>query len=1091
MKRLASYPTHTLCEWNERRTLYRAVRVISLLFLLVFSAIAAQAQGRASVFGTVTDNTGASIPNAVVTLTNTDTQQTQATTSSAGGAFNIPSVIPGHYAVSIAAPGFQTHVARNLTLAVDQNFEVSAKLSIGEVTQQVVVNDSVSAQVDTHSSTLTEVVDTERVKEMPLNGRDPLQLQYLVAGAGAVTAGGGGQAESQQVAINGNRPDSNNYTLDGADNEDPFFNTPSVVPNPDALDQFSMKTSNYGANEGRSSGSQSNAILKSGTNKYHGVLFEYLRNSAMDAQNYFKSPAKPPYRRNQFGGTFGGPILKNRLFYFFAYQGTRMNSSPSGINIVVPSAAERTGDFSEMLPGTVLNLPGTSTASANNNLTAYVNPAAAAFLNAFVPLPNKSGNIYAYNPKSTLSEDQYIGTLNSTLGSKDSLLGHVVYLNNKTTQEPNTSNLPGFLAQINYENWNIAINEAHILSPHLLNMFTFGYNDITRHQLPTIPAQQSWTSFGAGIVRAVPSAPIGWETGVSGYFQAASRWPLNQLRSGYQFSDVVNWTIGNHNFSLGGDIRPQFTDQSQTYRSDAQLTFGGAYTKNALADLVVGRPSALNQQSINGGKPSSTMPDLYVADDWKVSSRLTLNLGVRWEPFLPLHDRLGRVSQYRPGQQSTVFPNAPVGYVFPGDSGVPTNTFPARLGVLAGRTGFAYDVLGRGKTSIRGSIGIFDSSVWSQSLNNTSANAPYDYSISIASPTGGLSNPYADIGGSPFPFAPPTGSQYSSYTFKSPLGVVVDFAPNFRNARVDQWSLSVQQELPVNTVLTLAYVGNSGEHLEQVTEGNPALWSKPGSSTQARRLNPAFSSIQRQFSGGHSNFNAMEATLNKQMSHGFTVLTSYTWSRSFDSTSADITGSVSLFNPFNFQASRGPSDFDIKSNYVASFIWKLPEPAGKDLWIVGLVRGWELNGIVKLQTGVPFTVTSGVDNSKSGVGLDHADQIGPISTFNGSSHSAQVAKWFNTASYTTNAIGTFGSAGRNTVVGPGYEDIDLGFNKTLPTPEWFKVIFRAEAFNLFNHANFANPSASYGSQSTFGRITATRAVFGDPRDMQVSLRMEF
>jgi hypothetical protein len=227
------------------------------------------------------------------------------------------------------------------------------------------------------------------------------------------------------------------------------------------------------------------------------------------------------------------------------------------------------------------------------------------------------------------------------------------------------------------------------------------------------------------------------------------------------------------------------------------------------------------------------------------------------------------------------------------------------------------------------------------------------------------------------------------------------------------------------------------------------------------------------------------------MSHGITVLTSYTWSRSFDSTSVDNTGGVTLFNPFNVRASRGPSDFDIKSNYVASFIWKLPEPTRNSLWITGLVKGWELNGIVKLQTGVPFTVTSGVDNSKSGVGLDHADQIGSISTYNGSSHSAQVAKWFNTASYATNAVNTFGSAGRNTVVGPGYEDFDLGFNKTLPTPERFKVIFRAEAFNLLNHANFANPSASYGSQSTFGRITATRAVFGDPRDMQVSLRTEF
>lgn len=1066
-------------------------RLLTLLLCSASFVVASHAQGRASIFGTVTDNTGAAIANATVTLTNNDTQQTQSTTSSSTGAYTIPSIIPGHYSLAISAPGFQSYVARAVTLAVDQNFEVSPKLVVGAITQEVVVSDEATVQVDTHSPTLSEVVDTERVKEMPLNGRDPLQLQYLVAGAGAVTAGGGGQAESQQVAINGNRPTANNYTLDGADNEDPFFNTPSVVPNPDALDQFSMKTSNYGANEGRSSGSQSNAILKSGSNSYHGLLFEYLRNSAMDAQNYFRSPQKPPYKRNQFGGTFGGPIIHNKLFFFFAYQGTRMNSSPSGVTIVVPTPAERGGNFADMLPATVVKIPGTSTAATNNDLSAYANSAATAFLKDFVPLPNTGSNKYAYNPVSKINEDQYVGTLNYSLGTKDMLFGHIVYLNNKTTQEPSTSDLPGFLAQINYENWNVAVNEVHTFSPHLLNMFVFGFNDITRHQLPIVPAQQTWASLGSGIVRAVPSAIIGWETNVTGYFVAQSRWQLNQLRSGYQFSDTLTWTRGNHNLSLGGDVRPQFTDQSQNYRTDAQLAFGGGYTGNALADLVVGRPTTINQQSNNGGKPASTTPDLFAMDDWKVTNRLTLNIGVRWEPFVPLHDRLNHVSQYRAGEQSTVMPHAPVGYVFPGDKGVPTNTYSARWNVFAVRTGFAYDLFGNGKTSLRGGFGIFDSNVWSQALNNISTNVPFAYSVSLASPTGGLTNPYQDIGGSPFPFTVPSTSQYSTYTFNTPLAALVEFAPNFRNSRVDQWSTNVQQELPGRTVLTVAYVGSAGEHLEQVTEANAAVYGAAGSTTQARRINPTFSSIQDQFSGGHSSFNGLELTFNKPMNHGVTVLTSYTWARSFDSTSSDTTGSVSIFNPFNLRSSRGPSDFDIKSAFVTSFIWTLPAPKIDTILNRALLKGWELNGIIKLQTGLPFTVTSGVDNSKSGVGLDHADQIGPIQTFNGSGHAKEAARWFNTGSYASNAVGTFGSAGRNTVVGPGYEDIDLGFNKTLPTPEAFKMIFRAEAFNLFNHANFANPAASYASQSTFGVITSTRSVFGDPRDMQVSLRVEF
>ena len=1066
----------------------RFARAFTVLFIVLGVAIAAYAQGRATVYGTVTDSTGATIPNATIKLTNVDTSQVQITTSSDVGTFNIPSLIPGHYSVSITAAGFQTHVATNLTLAVDQSLAISPKLAIGAVTSEVIVSDSDTVQVDTHSPTISEVVDTERVKQMPLNGRDPLQLQYLVAGAGAVSAGGGGQGESQVVTINGNRANSNNYTLDGADNEDPFFNSPSVVPNPDALDQFSMKTSNYGANEGRGSGSQSNAILKSGTNKFHGVLFEYLRNSAMDAQNYFSGPVKPPYRRNQFGGTFGGPILRNRLFFFFAYQGTRLNSSPSGVNIIVPSAAERTGDFSELLPGTVLNIPGTTTPSTNNNLSAYVNPAVTAFLNAFVPLPSKSGNQYVFNPLSITNEDQYIGTLNSSLGSKDTIFGHIVYVNNKTTQEPVTNNLPGFLAQINYENWNVAINEVHTFSPRLINMFVFGFNDITRHQLPIIPAQQTWQSFGSGIVRADSNALIGWSTGVNGYFQALSRWPLNQLRSGYQFSDTLNWTRGKHTLSLGGDIRLQFTDQSQTFLTDAQVTFSGTYTKNALADLIVGRPSQINQGTPNGGKPANTTPDLFAMDDWKISPRLTLNLGIRWEPFVPLHDRLNRISQYRPGQQSTVMPNAPVGYVFPGDAGVPINTYAARWGVFAPRIGFAYDVFGNGKTSLRSGFGIFDASVRSQALNNQSSNLPYAYTLAISSPTGGLNNPYSDIGGNPFPYTPPSPSQFSTTTFKSPLAAITDWAPNFRNARVDQWNLNIQQELAGHTLLTVAYIGNSGEHLFQQVEFNAAVATNPGATTQARRINPKFTSITRQFSGGHSSFNALEVTFNKPMSHGLTVLTSYTWGRAFDMGSDDSSG---LFNPFNYSAARGPADFDIKSNYVASFIWMLPSPNVNGFWNRAIVKGWQVTGIVKMQTGVPFTVLSGADNSKSGVNSDHADQIGPIKTYNGSSHASEVAKWFNTASYTSNAVGTFGNSGRNTVVGPGYEDIDFGFNKPLPTPEFFTLIFRAEAFNILNHANFANPNATYSAQSSFGKITSTRSIFGDPRDLQVSLRVEF
>jgi hypothetical protein len=888
------------------------------------------------------------------------------------------------------------------------------------------------------------------------------------------------------VAINGNRQNANNYTLDGADNEDPFFNTPSVVPNPDALDQFSMKTSNYGAQEGRGSGSQMNAITKSGTNHFHGALFEYLRNDAMDAKGYFAGPVKSPLRRNQFGGTIGGPILKDRLFFFFAYQGTRQTSSPNAINLVVPSAAERTGNVAELLPSTQLTIPGTSTPAPRNDLTAYVNPAAVNFLNTFVPLPNKAGNQYSYNPASSTYEDQHIGKIDTTIKNRDVLSGRFVYVNNKVLQVPNTTNLPGFLAQINCTNYNVAVNETHRFSPKLVNVFTFGFNDIARHQLPVIPKQVSWADLGSGIVRAVGNAPLGWDTTVSGNFTSLSRWPLHQLRAGYQYSDVLNWTLGSHNLTLGVDLRQQYTDQSQTFQSDGSLTFNGTFTKNSLADFLVGRMSKITQQSLNGGRPEATTPDLFVQDDWKLSNRLTVNLGLRWEPFVPLRDRLNRVSQHRAGQQSKVLPKAPVGYVFPGDAGVPTNTYPGRWNVFAPRVGFAYDVFGDGRTSLRGAYGIYNASVRSQALNNISTNLPYAYSLSISSPTGGLSNPYSDIGGDPFPFNAPTPSQYANYTFASPLAALNDFAPNFRNGRTDQWNVNVQQQLPGQGVLTVAYVGTTGEHLFLTVEENPALATNPGSSTQARRINPNFTTITHQFSGGHSSYHALQASYNKRISHGVTVLANYTWARSIDNGSDD---SSTLFNPFNYRAARGLSDFDIRNSFVTSFIWKLPEPRSNSLLARAFAKGWQINGIVKLATGTPFSVTSGVDNSKSGVNADLADRTKLAVTYNGASRANQVAKWFDTSAYTVNAVGTFGNSGRNSLIGPGLENADVGFNKVIPSTEFTRLLFRAEAFNVLNHTNLANPNSSLSS-SSFGRITALNTN-GSPRVLQAALRLEF
>lgn len=1070
-----------------------------ILICGLMSSVCAFAQGRATVYGTVTDPTGAVVPGAQILLTNTGTKQESRATSNASGDYTIPSVTPGEYNITITAPGFQTYVGNKIDLQVDENRNLSPKLAVGSTSERVEVNVATNT-VDTRSSTITEVIDSQRVLELPLDGRNPLDLQTLVAGAGNAIVGGAGQAEENIIAINGNRQNNNNYTLDGADNEDPFFNSPSVVPNPDALDQFSIQTSNYTAVEGRNSGAVINAIIKSGTNSFHGSVFEYLRNSAIDTWPYFKSPTLPPYKRNQFGGSIGGPILRDRMFFFGSYQGTRQAASPNSLTSVVPSATERTGDFREYCDTytaagicnattgnhTQLYFPGTTTKAPFNDLTAYLYAPSANFVKAFVPLPNASGNKLIYTPAALIVEDQYITRIDTNLGTHDTLSGHLVYVNNRNTQEPNNVNLPGFMAQINYTNYHVAVNETHVFSPTAVNVATFGYNRINRHQFPIAPTKDSWQSLGSGIIRANPSAQVGWQTNVPGYFGAQTRWPLNQLRMAFQYADHLIWNIGNHNVTLGGDMRTEFTDQSQTFQSDASVSYAASQTKNALSDFMVGRPTQVAQQSGNGGEPSRLTPDLYVNDSWRVASRLTLDLGVRWEPFRPLHDRLGRVSQLRPGQQSTVFPTAPVGYVFPGDAGVPTDSYHGKWSVWGPRVGIAYDVFGNGKTSLRAAVGIYNANIRSESPNDVSTNPPYALRVVISNPPGGLAAPYQNLGYTPFPYTPPSQSEYSSYKFPA-LMSLNDFSPDLRQGRATQWNLNIQQQLPARIVTTIAYVGSNGEHLLLRGQANPSAFGLTGS-VDSRRIHQGFSSITRVYSDGHSQYHSLQATANRRMSKGLSMRANYTWSKSIDNGSYDQN---QYPDPFDHSFSRGLSDFDIRHVFSFSSLWTLPGPAKQNGLLYAVAGGWSMQAIVHLKTGTPFSILSGVDNSKSGVNSDSADVVGPIKYY----RSAPKSQWttqgalgyFDKTAFAQNALGTFGNAERNLMTGPGTQRIDFSLEKRFSVTEHARFVLRGEAFNMLNHTNFANPGGNLNAAGTFGRITTA----ADPRILQVAGRIEF
>ncbi len=1032
-----------------------------------------------TIYGAVADTSGGAIAGAKVSVTNVATDQPRETVSGADGNYVVPDLSVGTYRVTVTAPGFKTFVQENIQVQVDENRRVPVRMDLGAVNESVTVQADV-AQVETRSAALRQVVDSARIVELPLNGRNPLQLQFLVAGSSGSSDPSGGQAENGSVSIDGLRPNNNNYSLDGADNRDPFFGTPSVFPNPDALEEFSLQTSNYSAELGRGAGAAMNAVTRSGTNQIHGTLFEFLRNQDFDSRNFFANSVSP-FKRNQFGGTVGGPIRRDKTFFFGSYQGTRVTSEPGTQTPIVPTAAQRTGDFSGLK---TIKDPLTGAAFPNNMIPASrLSQPALNFLNAFVPLPNAPNSTFTFPTASATVDDQATAKIDHSLSDHNHLSGRLLYERNNTNQVPNTLDVPGFWAIIDYSNWNVAINDIHTFSARLVNQLTFGFNGITRNQLPHVPEQKTWVDLGAGFVRSAPG-PVAYDTEVSGYFQGFSRYLLNQYRKSFEYSDGLNWLVGPHSFKFGADVEQTMCDQGQNFQTDPQVLFTANFTGLALADFMIGRENSFTQGSPNAGRPRTVELGIYAQDDWKLSKRLTLNLGLRWDPWLPFQDLDNALSQFRPGQQSVVFPTAPPGYVFPGDPGVPSTTLRSRLNNWAPRFGFAYDLFGNNKTSIRGGYGNFYSDVRQQSLNNLSSNEPFGLSMAVAQPTGGLTNPYADTG-NPFPFqAPTTQQQRQTFQFTTPLTTVTEFDPNFRNARIQQWNFSIQQQVFSDWVITAAYAGSTGNHLFIQDQLNPAIFGKTGANTNARRLYaPFYTSIVDMLSVGNSSYNGLQISANKRFHHGLTILANYTFSKSIDEGSND--GSAPA-NPFNIRNERAVSDFDVAHRFITSFVWDLPGSTIHNLFTRVVAGGWELNGIVTLQSGLPFSVLSGVDNSQSAVNSDRANLVGDPHLGGSRSEGQMLREYFNTAAFVVNPPGTFGNTGRNILFGPGMENIDFGLLKNFSIRERYKIQFRAEAFNLFNHPAFNNPNANVSS-STFGVITSA----GSPRVLQLALKAMF
>ena len=1068
-------------------------RTTQVGFVLLFALAACQAQDiTGTITGVVKDATGAMVPNAQVSAINTGTQAHFDIRSDETGAYSARAIPIGVYDLQVISQGFKRYQATGIRVQVNDVLRLDVTLDVGASAETITVT-AQAVVVDTSSQTLKTVMDQKRIEELPLNGRNPTQLMRLVAGvvpdpSGSVTSSTTYPGVTP-VSINGARSNATNYVLDGAQNNDHYSNAPNPMPNPDALQEFSVQVNNFSAEFGRQAGGVVNAVTKSGTNQVHGSAFEFVRNNALNATNFFAPTVNGKkltdgLKRNQFGATLGGPIWvpklydgHNKTFFFLSYQGTVTKRAPIANSIVVPTQAQRNGVFTKTIKD-----PSTGLAYPNNTIPATQFNALSQQVLRFVPLPSSGNNVFVAPPNND-DDHQVLVRIDHQVNANNRLSGR--FWNSQASA-------PGFLNPVNYletvtaHTWlnrSFTITDTHVFGPTLTNEILFGFNRTDNLNTPVYPAK-TLAALGAKIYN--DNTPQ-YYINVSGYWGTLNTGDTNGFkRDEWQILDTARWSHGRHQISAGFEYGYGADTVVNNFRSNGQFAFNSSapFTGEAFADFLIGKYYTLTQGAGEYRDTRMNRVSLFAHDTFKVNRRLTLNLGVRWEPFLPYTDLNGKVATWKPGQQSTRFSNAPAGIVFAGDQGVSQGGVPSVYTRFAPRLGFAYDVFGDGKTSVRGGYGIFYDSQNTIMMNNQADQAPYGTVLqTFGTNTQSFDNPYNGII-NPFP-APhanvPKDAPFPQ--FSSPFL----FAADYRNMYMQSWNLSVEREIHGGFVGRVSYVGSAAHRLTVVRELNTAIYA-PGVTTattnQRRPLQPLGStSILEPV--GNSNYHALQLTTEKRFSHGFSILANYQFSKSLDDSSNSKATGQSRTNPFNQAFDRGPSDFDRTHVFNMSGLWELPIHFENKL-ANSLIGGWSLNSIFSAYTGYAFTVGSGVDNARTGTGGQRADLVGNPYISGSRSRGQQIAAWLNASAFTTNALNTYGQLGRNVFRGPGFASVDSGLAKKFVLFERVNATFRFEAFNSFNRPNLGVPSASV-TGSNFLKITGAY----DPRILQMALRFTF
>jgi hypothetical protein len=1053
-------------------------QVVRFCYLLAFGVILHAQLDTGTISGTVTDSTDALIPRARVILTNELTGATREVFTNEQGYFRFTLVPAGQYSLQVEGAGFKTFRQSGIQLRVNEQLSVPVRLQVGETREAVEVTATIPL-VDLTSGSLRETVDHMRITELPLNGRNVLQLQSLLPGV--VPTGSLDQAAGTPgFSVNGGIGASNNYSLDGGEYLDHYFNAPLPFPNPDAIQEFTIQTSSYSAEFGRNRGASVNAVTKSGTNKLHGGLFHFLRNDVLDARPFFAA-GRPAFKRNQFGAHLGGPVIRNRLFFFGAWQGTHQRGTPNSTTINTPSAAMRTGDFSEL--GRPIRDPLTNQPFPGARIPQFrLDPAARQFLERFVPLPNAGERRFTAALNEPMDGNQYLTRVDYELGPNDRLYGRYI-LNQDEIFGPQ-GNVPGFGLDQTFVRQSASLNETHTFGATLVNNVSFTFNRV-RANIDGGP-KFLWSDLGARIPVSSPLNQYGRSiVNVTGYFMSSTGVDWRLVRHAYLFNDTLSWQYGRHFFKFGTQLSLYTLSQINDYLGRGQFTFSGFATGEPAADLILGRAQSFQQASLLTSNLRQPMTHFFVQDEMKVSRRLSVNLGLRWEPNLRFSERDKQMTVFRPGEQSRRFPTAFPGLLYQGDPQLPPEVLPRQWKMFAPRVSFAYSLTQSGKTSLRGGYGVFFDNVRTINFNRFPLNQPFVLNQIVNDVQ--MSDPYG--GAAPFPYTrPSTPEQIASFRFLRGAGATV-FNPDFTQPYSQQWNLNIQHQLAADLVFTAAYVGSKSTHLFLSHNINPAVFG-PGASVaniQARRLYPDYGVIEQESTLGYSQYHSLQLTANKRFSKSFTVLGSYTFSKNTGLVHNQAEGTTGPRNPWNWRLSRGLMPDDRTHIFTFSGLWMLPGLAQGPAALRHAVSGWELSSVITAYSGAPLTILAGTERSLTGQGGDTADLVGNPRLPGDRPKADKILRWFDPSAFALPPLGTFGTSGLSILRGPGALNLDLAVHRNFRLREGMTLQVRGQFYNLPNRTNLGNPVTSVSAGANFGRILNAAA----PRVGEVAVKLSF